>query len=109
MFSRYFYAKGRTSRTYWFRFARGGGFIHNFLFRDIAFDDRFSRLMNFAPVMWFDFSVVLSILTNSLSVLPVVFFLRDFLKLPLENMRLRDKQITFMSNEASRYAVKLKK
>jgi len=109
MFSSFFCAKGRTLRTYWFRFARGRVFIHNFMFRDIAFDERFSRLMNFASVMWFDFNVVVSIWTNSLSVLPVVFFLRDFLKLPLENMRLRDKQVTFAASETSRYSARLKK
>jgi len=89
----YFCTRGRALSTYWFCFTSSNGNIHNFMFRDVAFDERFGRLMGFAPIMWFDFNVIISLLTGTLSVLHLVFFLRDFLKIPLENVRLRERRL----------------
>lgn len=76
------------------------------MFREITFDERFGRLMVFAPLLWLDFNVIVSISMYTLSVLHLNFFLRDFLKIPLENIRLRERSVFF---EAPKVAGFLKK
>jgi hypothetical protein len=50
LFYYYFCVQSRILKTYWFRFSnkKGNGYVHNFIFKDITFDERFQRLMNVA-------------------------------------------------------------
>jgi len=102
----YFCKKGRALSTYWFRFFQKDGAIHHFVFRDISFDERFNRLMHFAPFAWLDFAVIIRLSTVVLSILPVVFFLRDFLKIPMENIRLKERHRV---SKASNLVIKSKR
>jgi hypothetical protein len=77
--------------SYWFTFSQSSAFVHNFLFKDIRFGERFNRFINFSARNWVDFSVVISVTSKVVSILPFIFLLRDFLKIPVNNKNLKDK------------------
>jgi len=87
----YFYKNGRFINTYWYKFLKFAGFSYSFLFRNVRFDDRFSRIMHFGSFFWSEFTACISIFSSSSSVLHLVFLLREFLKLPLFTAKYKDK------------------
>lgn len=91
----YLCKKGRILNTYWFRFSKTTGFTYNFTFTDIIFDERFNRLVNVAPFYWSDMKIILHIFIRVYSILHVSFFFREFIKMPFDNIKLRERRVDF--------------
>jgi hypothetical protein len=98
----YLCRRSKMIDSYWYRVSKALGFVHNFTFKNVVYDDRFHRLINTAAFYWTDFKVILSLFLQTASVLHVVFFFHEFLKVPFHNVRLRDKGVDAWSKELAR-------